>query len=174
MTGQRDPLVEMAVTAWAPRFIQNGVDYAGFTATMARISSWDQWLPEWVRSADEHAELAAEAEAAGHGLTAGHAWRRAAVSRHFAKFVWTLDLDLVAEATLRSVDEMRRALSFLDPTAERIEADFDGEAVVAVLRRPAGVQEPGLVVLLPGLDSTKEEFFQLEEAFLQRGLATLS
>ncbi|MER7930090.1 alpha/beta hydrolase [Streptomyces sp. NPDC096057] len=174
MTGQRDPLVDMAATAWAPRIIQNGVDYAGFTATMARIATWDQWLPEWVRSADEHAEIAEEAEAAGHGLTAGHAWRRAAVTRHFAKFVWTLDLDLVAEATLRSVDEMRRAYAFLDPTAERIEADFDGEAVAAVLRRPAEVAEPRLVVLLPGLDSTKEEFFPLEETFLQRGLATLS
>ncbi|MGI5461176.1 alpha/beta hydrolase family protein [Streptomyces sp. CA-249302] len=174
MTGQRDPLVELAATNWAPRFIQNGVDYAGFAATMARITTWDQWLPEWVRSADEHAEIAEEAEAAGNGLTAGHAWRRAAVTRHFAKFVWTLDLDLVAEATLRSVEEMRRALSFLDPTAQRIEADLDGEAVVAVLRRPAGVDEPRLVVLLPGLDSTKEEFFYVEDSFLQRGLATLS
>lgn len=174
MTGERDPYVEMAVTNWAPRFIQNGVDYAGFTATMARIATWDQWLPEWVRSADEHAEIAEEAEAAGHGLTAGHAWRRAAVSRHFAKFVWTLDLDRVAEATLRSVAEMRRAFSFLDPTAERIEVDFDGEAVVAVLRRPTDVEKPRLVVLLPGLDSTKEEFFHLEETFLRRGLATLS
>src|SRR5690606_24627278 len=31
-----------------------------------------------------------------------------------------------------------------------------------------------LVILIPGLDSTKEEFFNFERVFLDRGLATLS
>ncbi|MGH3454879.1 MAG: alpha/beta hydrolase family protein, partial [Nocardioidaceae bacterium] len=33
---------------------------------------------------------------------------------------------------------------------------------------------PPAVVLIPGLDSTKEEFFFLEQAFLDRGMATVS
>ncbi|ELP69057.1 hypothetical protein ACKI1I_28365 [Streptomyces turgidiscabies] len=33
MAGQRDPLVGMAEAAWAPRFIQNGVDYSTSTST---------------------------------------------------------------------------------------------------------------------------------------------
>jgi 2,6-dihydroxypseudooxynicotine hydrolase len=35
-------------------------------------------------------------------------------------------------------------------------------------------QAPALVLLLPGLDSTKEEFFEWENVFLARGLATFS
>jgi pimeloyl-ACP methyl ester carboxylesterase len=47
--------------------------------------------------------------------------------------------------------------------------------VAANLRRPPGAAEPvPLVVLIPGLDSTKEEFFCWEAVFLARGMATLS
>jgi pimeloyl-ACP methyl ester carboxylesterase len=46
--------------------------------------------------------------------------------------------------------------------------------VVGNLRRPTGESSPPLVLLVPGLDSTKEEFFKLENVFLDRGMATLS
>ena len=42
------------------------------------------------------------------------------------------------------------------------------------LRRPPGAIAPPLVLLLPGLDSTKEEFFDWEQVFLDRGMATFS
>ena len=42
-----------------PRFIQNGVDYNDLLRTSPRIDTWDQWLPEWSRTADEQAEFAA-------------------------------------------------------------------------------------------------------------------
>jgi 2,6-dihydroxypseudooxynicotine hydrolase len=169
-----DARVEAALEHWAPRMIQNGVDYNDFVRTTGRIAGWEQWLPEWTRTADEHEEYALESEAAGRGRTAGEAWLRAAVCRHFGKFVWMLDQALAAAATHRSVDALRRAHRHLDPTAERIEAPMDGAQVVANLRRPPDVRRPPLVVLIPGLDSTKEEFFFLEEAFLVRGMATLS
>jgi pimeloyl-ACP methyl ester carboxylesterase len=171
-----DAEVEAALRHWAPRLIQNGVDYNDLVATTARIESWARWLPEWSRTADEQAQLAAEADASGHVLTAGHAWRRASVNRHFGKFVWTLDLDLVREATRRSVEETRTALARLDPTAERLAVPIEGGTAYANLRRPAGAG-PGRVpyaVLVPGLDSTKEEFYFFEQSFLDRGLATVS
>jgi pimeloyl-ACP methyl ester carboxylesterase len=46
--------------------------------------------------------------------------------------------------------------------------------MVANLRRPPGADRPSLVILLPGLDSTKEEFFRWEDVFLARGVATVS
>ena len=62
----------------------------------------------------------------------------------------------------------------LDPGAERIEIPFAGSAMVGTLRRPRGGERAPLAVLLPGLDSTKEEFFEWENVFLERGLATFS
>jgi len=169
-----DPQVETALQHWAPRMIQNGVDYNDMIDTVARIDAWTQWLPEWSRTAEGQAEFAAGADAEGHRLTAGHAWRRASVNRHFGKFVWTLDLDLARAATYLSVEETSKALARLDPTAERLEIPIDLGVAYANLRRPAGVASAPYVVLIPGLDSTKEEFFYFEQSFLDRGLATIS
>lgn len=169
-----DAAIETALAHWGPRLIQNGVDYNDLLATVARTDRWEDWLPEWNRTADEQAEFAAEADAAGHRLTAGQAWRRASVNRHFGKFVWTLDAGLVEEATRRSVQETILALQRLDPSAERLEFAVDGGTAYANLRRPSGVDRPPYVVLVPGLDSTKEEFFFFEQSFLDRGLATVS
>ena len=169
-----DVEVQAALDHWAPRFIQNGVDYNDFVRTVQRIDTWDQWLPEWSRTADEQAELARESDETGHRDTAGHAWRRAATDRHFGKFVWMVDLDLAAEAGRRSVEEMRAAHLRLDPTAERLEVPVDGGTAYANLRRPPGAERSPYVVLVPGLDSTKEEFFYFEQGFLDRGVATVS
>jgi dienelactone hydrolase len=170
-----DAEIETTLRHWGPRMIQNGVDYNDMLATIGRIGSWERWLPEWSRTADEQADFAREADAGGHRLTAGHAWRRASVNRHFGKFVWTVDLDLAREATLRSVRETRTALARLDPTAERLEVPIPGGTAVANLRRPAGAAPPlPHVVIIPGLDSTKEEFFYFEQSFLDRGMATVS
>src|SRR5919112_3535355 len=169
-----DNAVAAALAHWGPRLIQNGVDYNDLLATIARIETWDQWLPEWNRTADEQAAFAREADAAGHRLTAGQAWRRASVNRHFGKFVWMVDLDLAREATYRTVEESRTALARLDPTAERLEVPIEGGTAYANLRRPPGTDRPPYVVLIPGLDSTKEEFFFFEQSFIDRGLATVS
>jgi 2,6-dihydroxypseudooxynicotine hydrolase len=169
-----DARVQAAVDHWASRFIQAGVEYGDFIATMERIETWDEWLDEWCATGDMHASLAREAEEAGRDRTAGEAWLRAAVAYHFAKFVWVLDRAKSRAAADRAVEALRRAHAHLDPTAERIEAPLDGGRVVANLRRPPGADRPPLAVLIAGLDSTKEEFFKFEEFFLNRGMATLS
>jgi dipeptidyl aminopeptidase/acylaminoacyl peptidase len=67
-----------------------------------------------------------------------------------------------------------QGLRLLDPTGERVEIVFESGRLVGTLRRPPGASRPALVVLIPGLDSVKEEFFYWEEVFLKRGLATFS
>jgi len=66
------------------------------------------------------------------------------------------------------------ALPFLDPPGERHEIPFENAALVGILRKPPGTGPHPLVVLVPGLDSTKEELAPTEELFLERGLATFS
>ncbi len=89
--------------------------------------------------------------------------------------MWVLDGDRHRAATERAVATLRRAHVHLDPTAERIEAALGPGRLAANLRRPPGATAaPPLVVIIPGLDSTKEEFFHLENVFLARGMATLS
>jgi pimeloyl-ACP methyl ester carboxylesterase len=169
-----DANIESAIAHWAPRFLTQGVDPNDFHRVTGSLESWADWLDAWCANADMHAELAAVAEADGNQLSAGQAWVRAALSYHFAKFVWVLDMDRHRMATEKSVAALRRAHRMLDFTAERVEIPFGSEQLVANLRRPAGIGSAPLVLLLPGLDSAKEEFYHWENVFLLRGLATLS
>jgi dienelactone hydrolase len=166
-----DARVRAAVDHWAPRFVQAGVDYNDFVATTSRISTWEEWLDAWCENADMHVRLAGEATS---GTTAGEAWARATVAYHFAKFVWVVDPERSRAAADKAVAAMHKTHQYLDPDAERIEVPLDEGRVVGNLRRPAGEARPPLVLLVPGLDSTKEEFFKLEGVFLDRCMATLS
>jgi 2,6-dihydroxypseudooxynicotine hydrolase len=169
-----DERVQAAIRHWAARFIANGIDYNDFVATTGSLARWDEWLDAWTATAEVHAGLAQRADEQGHPRSAGEAYLRAAVSYHFSKFVWVLDPGRNRRNTEAAVRSMYAAHARLDPTAERIEAELGDAFVVANLRRPAGDGPAPLVVLIPGLDSTKEEFFIWESAFLDRGMATLS
>jgi pimeloyl-ACP methyl ester carboxylesterase len=169
-----DERVAAAIAHWAPRFVANGVDMNDFQSVTGAVETWEEWLPAWRANGDMHAGLAREAEEVGRTRTAGEAWNRAALSYHFGKFVWMLDMDRYRENTFLAVEALRNAHRHLDPDAERLEIPYEGIVMAANLRRPAGPERPPLVVLLPGLDSTKEEFFAWENVFLTRGLATLS
>jgi 2,6-dihydroxypseudooxynicotine hydrolase len=169
-----DARVQAAIDHWAPRFITMGVDYNDFVRVTRGLERWSDWLDAWSAVAEEHLELAREAEAAGHTRSAGEAYLRGALCLHFGKFVWVLDAARHRDATERAVAAMAMAHHHLDPTAERVEARLDGGELAANLRRPPGPDRPPLVVVIPGLDSTKEEFFHWENVFLARGMATLS
>jgi 2,6-dihydroxypseudooxynicotine hydrolase len=171
----RDRRVQAAIDHWAPRFITMGVDYNDFVRTTGAVERWEDWLAAWSAVADQHLELARAAEAAGRRRSAGEAYLHAALCLHFGKFVWMLDAAAHRAATERAIEALYDAHRFLDPSAERIEASLDGAPLAGNLRRPAsGALRPPLVILIPGLDSTKEEFFHHENAFLVRGMATLS
>jgi 2,6-dihydroxypseudooxynicotine hydrolase len=169
-----DARVQAAIDNWGSRLIANGVDFNDFRRITSALERWDDWLDTWRQTADGHRERAERQREAGHDLSAGESFVQAAVCYHFAKFVWVLDAERNRACTQQAIAAMAAAHELLDPTAERIEAPLDGARLAGNLRRPAGVERPPLVVLIPGLDSTKEEFFNLENVFLQRGMATLS
>lgn len=169
-----DERVEAAIKNWAPRFTSQGVDYNDFFRTTSRVEKWEDWCQEWVATGDVHHDLAVKAEAKGSTVSAGEAYISAALCYHFGKFVFQDFHDEYMSAANKSVEAFAKGLKLLDPTAERVEIPFDGATMVGTLRRPAGVKKPPLVLLLPGLDSTKEEFFHWENVFLKRGLATFS
>lgn len=169
-----DEAIRTAVANWGPRFTAQGVDPNDFQRVTAPLERWEDWLDAWSGNAALHADVARTAEEGGHSLTAGEAWLRAALSYHFAKFVWMVDHERHRDVSDKAVDAYRRALAYLDPGHERLEIPFEGHVVYGYLRVPAGVSRPPLVLLVPGLDSTKEEFFHVEELFLRRGMATFS
>lgn len=169
-----DELVASAIAHWGPRFTTNGVTVADFHRVTDRVERWQDWCSAWSAVGAEHEQLGREALAEGLTRSAGEHLARAAVYHHFAKFVFVVDPDQMRAAHARAVACLDDALPHLDPPGRRLEVPFEDARLVAVVRVPEGEGPHPVVVMLPGLDSTKEELRSTEETFLSRGLATFS
>lgn len=166
--------VQLAVSHWKPRFVANGVDVNDFERVQATTTEWADWGPNWKAVGDMHRELAEEADAQGRRVTAVDAFARAACSYHLGKFLWFEDPELHDEMSALTVACYARALPHLDPPGERLDIPFDGATIPGHLRRPRGIERPPVVLVVPGLDSVKEELASVEIEFLKRGMATLT
>jgi 2,6-dihydroxypseudooxynicotine hydrolase len=167
-----DERIASAVAHWAPRFTANGVTVADFARITAGLVRWSDWCAAWVAVGVEHEDLGRTALAEGRLRSAGEHLARAAVYHHFAKFVFVEDLGQMRAAHARAVACLDDALPHLDPPGRKVRMPFESGHLVAVLRLPAGTGPHPVVVLLPGLDSTKEELRSTEQTFLDRGVAT--
>ena len=169
-----DERVQAANAHWAARFIANGTSYSDFQETMARIKVWDEWCREWGRTAQRYEQLAETAEAAGRAITAGGAWRRAALCWHWGKFVFVDHPDEQRAAHERTVACFRRGAGTLRPPAEPVRVPYGGTTLAAYLRVPGPGGRYPVVIMMPGLDSVKEELQATAEYMLSRGLAIIA
>ena len=170
-----DARVQSAISHWAPRFVQAGMDYSDFMRTSAQVERWEDWLDAFAALGDRHAQRAEEAEHVGpardrrRGVAARRrrlslrevrlGRRRRARTRRSRTAPWPRSTPRTTTST------RRRSGSRLRSTAA---------AWSATCACPGTTSEPPLVLLIPGLDSTKEEFWRLENVFLARGMAVLS
>ena len=168
-----DPLLKAAIAHWGARFVANGVVLTDFEEITASLSSYDDWCRAWSARAANHEALGREAMAAKHFLTAGECLQRAAVYYHFGSFLFAHDPAQMKAAHKKQIECRSLALPHLSPPGERVEIPYIGKALAGILRKPAGIDKPPVVVMAVGLDSTKEETDAYEIPFLARGLATL-
>ncbi|HYV65851.1 MAG TPA: alpha/beta fold hydrolase [Myxococcales bacterium] len=174
MTAELQNRVQIAASHWKPRFVANGIDMNDFERVVAGTTEWKEWGPSWLRTGDLHREIGDEAARSKRMVTAAEAWQRAAWCYHLGKFLWFEDRaghDRLRELTISTY---QKALPHLDPPGERIELPFEGAFIPGILRRPRGASRSPLALLVPGLDSSKEELYAIENDFLRRGMATLS
>ena len=174
MTTETVNRVQVAAGHWKPRFVANGIDVNDFDRVLAATTEWRDWAPNWKRVGDEHRAIGDEAERSGHVVTATEAHQRAAWCYHLGKFLWFEDRVLHDDLRELTVATYAKAIPGLEPPGRRIEAPFEGAVIPGILRAPRGVSRPPLVILVPGLDSVKEELYAIENDFLRRGLATLT
>ena len=171
--GVADDRVAVVVENWLPRFLANGLDYLDVRRTLDAVRSWADWAGAWAATAGRYETLAEAAEAAGHELTAAEHLRRAALTLQFAQFVLNDDPARRKALHRRQCHLYARAAGRLRPPARRVEMPTEVGDVPGYLREPPS-GAAGLVLLVPGLESTKEQFSTLEPYLLDRGLATLS
>lgn len=152
---------EFAAAQWT-RATGAGVDPHEYQRVTESLTSVADWGPSFLRTGHSYLQ---RAENAGSSLSAGEYLLMAARWFHLAT------LAPYAEAHRAAVEAdhaLSRALTVLEPGARRV----SGEGFTGWLRGPTDA--PGTVVVVPGLDSAKEEFLDLVSALLARGLAVFA
>ena len=169
-----DPTVAHVLETWAPRMIVQGIDYNDLITTAARIRAWNDWCREWCATAAEHERFALQNEAEGNVESATESYLLAAMAYHFGCNNSPDDLDQYIPAAKKRVECYAKAAPHLQPPAERHEVPFEKFRMAAYLRVPAVIKNPPVVVIISGLESTKEEARTMEDGLLRRGLATFT
>ena len=165
--------LQQVVGHWLPRMMVAGLTHGDITRLVEETGEWPDWCATWSAEGARHLAMGEEAEAACRLVTAGEAYRRAALFYHFGQFMFFDDLQQKWAAADSKAAAYARAAPLLQPPADAVAVPFEGGVLKGYLRRPGDASAP-LVVLIPGSDSTKEEFASMEAHFLKRGLATFS
>ena len=164
-----DPRVASAISHWAPRFVSNGVLLADFEDVTKSLTRWEDWCAAWSARAAVHEALGRDSLKSGFKLTASEHLIRAAIYYHFAKFVFVQDVKQMRAAHMKAVECYRDGVVHARPPGEWVAIPFEGKTIYGVLRGSGPV-----LIMAPGLDSTKEEIHAYAEPFLARGIAVLA
>lgn len=156
------------------RLLANGIDIHDLETTLSRVKEWKDWCQAWSETAASHEKRAEEALRQGCSMTSAQYFLRAASCYHFGQNLFYEDLEQKAEAHNRKIEAFRKGSPSLSPSPVRVEIPFDGITMAAYLRIPQSTAKVPCVVLVPGSDASKEEFYPREQYFLDRGMATLS
>jgi dienelactone hydrolase len=171
------PWVKAETSLGRSRFVTQGSDANDVDDTLSAMHTVDDWIEGWSASGAVHESLAKKAEADGFTVTAGQAYIKASLSYHWGKMRWAGVLDNVSKyhyAHRRSIDTFELGAAMLDPTYQRLDIPYEDITIAAHIRRPQGIEKPPVVLLVPGMDSVKEEFWQWGNVFLKRGMAVLA
>ena len=171
----RDAQVQSAIDNWAPRFVSNGVDTNDFERVTASVEHWEDWCRKWSECGAMHERMAEEAEAAGQYESAGYHYFHAAISYHFGKYLFVRWPEQLREAHQHVVRDYQRGLPYFDFPGEHVAIPYEnGATMYGILRKPWHTPKPPVVIMVPGLDSVKEELHVYGDDFLRRGMAVLA
>src|SRR5947209_10681378 len=157
-----------------------GADFGECRVTMARIGDAgdaDAWYHEWLATADQLSQSAAESEARGHVVSAREAYVRAAGYYRTAfqpLFGAPVDLRL-RTAFDKESDALAAAARLADPPVAMVEIPFEGGSMPGILVQPAGTGPVrGTIVHTNGYDSDLSEMYVAHvPAAIERGYRIL-
>ena len=168
-----DPQVDLIFSHFIPRYVATGVDANDINRLVAAIDDWSEWCREWSKVGATHEALANEAVAANRPVTAAQAYVRAAICYHYGKHLFgahPVEYREAHDAMMRCY----RAAAKYDSRMEYLEIPYGSIKLRAWLRKPRTEGKPPVAIILPGLDACKEELHEWSNAFLERGLATVT
>ena len=152
-----------------------GIRPADTRAALADIRTLDrdEWAAAWSKVAARYEADAKAAEAAGRIGEAQEnflmAWRLYSFAR------WpTPNSPGKQQAYAKALEAFAGYARHLDPAPQIVRIPFDGKEIVGWLRLPKDARGVPLVMTISALDSRKEDNVERSDAFIRRGVATLS
>ena len=170
-----DANIKAARAGWITRLTAGGVPVTDFLEVAYSIDRWDDWCQAWCERAAVYERLGRACLAEGRNASAAMHLVTASIEYHFAKFYFTHDVTQMKAAHMKAVECRTLALPHLTPPGERVAISFEGKYLYGNLRKPLGATgKQAVILIISGMDSTKEEQHNYEQLFLERGIATLS
>jgi 2,6-dihydroxypseudooxynicotine hydrolase len=168
--------VDQTIGGTIHRMLSDGVTYRDLLEVQSNIHGPQDWCRSWMAAADIHEAIARKALREGHPETASQALARASLYCHFAQGYHTYDRPAERlQAEERRQMLFREAAPILTPPLEHVEIAFARTRMPAYLRLPGVARgKSPCVVLIGGLDTTKEDALALTNVLVERGLATLA
>ncbi|WP_030790662.1 alpha/beta hydrolase family protein [Streptomyces sp. NRRL S-920] len=154
-------VTEFAAAQWT-RATGAGVDPHEYQRVTDGLTSVTDWGPAFLRTGHSYLRRAKDADSSrstGEYLLMAARWFHLATLAPYEE---------APRAAAEADHALSRALTVLEPGARRV----SGEGFTGWLRGPSDA--PGTVLVVPGLDSAKEEFLDLVSALLDRGLAVFA
>lgn len=157
------------------RFLAMDIPSDVLDATLASINSPDQWANAWIETAQRFLGDYRRQVSAKLLLEAAQTRRLAALSYHAAQMFGTGDDRTIRTCRAAAASLFAQAQPYVYPDARRLTVPWRSHRLPAYFQAPVGAGvRSGLVVLLNGASTSKEESFAWAESFLRAGLAVLS
>ena len=139
----------------------------------------EQFFRAWCDGADTLVELAEEDLVKGRQLSAGEKFGRAAVYYLTAERMQHPAYEPRRQAYGKMLQSFSRHLELSSPTCHRVSIPYEGRHLAGIFMPSLlgnGVEKRPCVVLLNGLDSTKEMIFGsgIQQALARRGVSSVS
>jgi alpha-beta hydrolase superfamily lysophospholipase len=157
------------------RFLAMGIPPDTLESTLESIKSPAEWANAWIETAQRFLGDYRRQVSAKHLLEAAQARRLAALSYHSAQLFATADLRTVRTCRAASASLFAQAQPYIYPNARRLMIPWRTQMLNGYLQTPAGgLARAGVIVMLNGSSSSKEESFEWADNFLRAGLSVLS
>jgi len=161
--------------AWAKlQFTNNGITPEDLDRVLGRITSLTSWVDEWERLGLAHEESGRKALELGQPTQAARHYLWATAAYNFAQYVVFMEparKKQLHESCVRSYEAAGPRLSH---PVWPFEVEFRKRVVRGALRFPNTAGPHPVVVLFNGTNGVKEELHAWSDAFLERGIATIS
>jgi 2,6-dihydroxypseudooxynicotine hydrolase len=161
--------------AWAKlQFTNNGITPDDLDRVLGRISSLESWVDEWESLGQSLEQSGRMAQSVGDTAQAASLYLRATAAFNFAQYVVFMDPARKRELHEQCVAAYAAAGPLVRHPVRPFEVEFRKRPVKGCLRLPDGPGPYPVVVLFNGTNGVKEELHVWSDAYLARGLATVS